>query len=64
LRKRHLELTYLRTCLRHRDENIEDLTYNNNVACSTEPTVPIEEDDDESNLEEDAGEIPIVLLDL
>jgi hypothetical protein len=29
-----------------------------------EPAVPIDEDDDESNLEEDAGDIPIVLLDL
>jgi hypothetical protein len=30
----------------------------------TELAVPIDEDDDESNLEEDVGEIPVLLLDL
>lgn len=35
-----------------------------NSAFLTEPAVPIHEDDDESNLEEGVGEIPILLLTL
>jgi hypothetical protein len=30
----------------------------------TEPAVPTDEDDDEFNLDDDVGKIPIVLLDL
>jgi hypothetical protein len=42
-------------------ENIEDITYKSNCVFLTKPAVSIDEDDDESNLEEDICEIPIVL---
>jgi hypothetical protein len=52
-----------RSGLRHHKENIEGITYKSNCAFLTDSAVPINEDDDEWNLEEDVGKVPIVQLD-
>jgi hypothetical protein len=61
-KKGRLEFKRLVTGLFHRKENIECITYESNPTFLIEPAVPTDENDDESNLEGDVGDIPIDLL--